>query len=555
LKGGEVSSVVVVVVVIILVVAGFATWYLLTEPEERPPSENLIIAQPADADILDPCRTFYPWAVTVNNLMYESLLTYDWDMNRIPMLAESWEYHEGGMFYEFKLRHGIKFHCGHPFTAEAVKYAIDRIRTHLHSKYEGYVRYILATEVVDDYTIKIYLRKEDRYILDSFATSRTSIVCPHCAEEYGLNFGTPTAPPCGTGPFKFKEWIPDNRIVLERFDDYNWGPERYSNKGPAYPDGIVFQVVREDLLREAMLEAGEVDFVIDVRPDQELLDSWENDPNIVLYMQPGSSLVYLGFNCAGQPDHGYGYENGEISPGSVAKSVPKEVRQAIAYAINENRLIDLAYAGAAVPANSWLADAIWSAADYQENMYPYDPERAREILENAGYGDNLELEVIHWTDPHYDNICTEMARQLENVGITLTHQSLDFNVVQSRVADENYNMIVGGYNWPLADMIWWEWHTCRLPSPNRFWWGDNYTDAIIDNTWSFDDEVALEALRESQRLIAEDAASIGLLHRATPMAHRSYVKGFRMHPQGKECWHFLDTYKEVTDEGENEQDI
>jgi ABC-type transport system substrate-binding protein len=148
-----------------------------------------------------------------------------------------------------------------------------------------------------------------------------------------------------------------------------------------------------------------------------------------------------------------------------------------------------------------------------------------------------------------------MARQLENVGITLTHQSLDFNVVQSRVADENYNMIVGGYNWPLADMIWWEWHTCRLPSPNRFWWGDNYTDAIIDNTWSFDDEVALEALRESQRLIAEDAASIGLLHRATPMAHRSYVKGFRMHPQGKECWHFLDTYKEVTDEGENEQDI
>jgi len=136
-----------------------------------------------------------------------------------------------------------------------------------------------------------------------------------------------------------------------------------------------------------------------------------------------------------------------------------------------------------------------------------------------------------------------MKQQLKEVGINLTYESLDFNIVQTRVAEKDYYGIIGGYNWPLADMIWWEWHTCRLPSPNRFWWGDNYTDAIIDNTWSTDDEVALKALRESQRLIAEDAASLGLLHRGLVAAWRSYVKGYKPHPILSD-WKLLDTYLE-----------
>lgn len=318
----------------------------------------------------------------------------------------------------------------------------------------------------------------------------------------------------------------------------------YQNKGPAFIEGVQFRVIPEFLTAEGQFEAGIVDFILGVRADLELFESWEDDPNIVLHRgsQVGN-LVYLGFNCAGTENHGYGYENGELSPGSVSKAVPKKVRQAIAYALNENRFIELAYANVATPPVSWLADTILGIADYQENMYPYDPERARELLAEAGYEDGLELEIMHWTDPHYDIISTEMARQLENVGITLNHQSLDFNIVEDKIANKDYNMIVGGYNWPLADMIWWEWHTVRLPSPNRFWWGDDYTDAIIDNTWLIDDEVFLKAMHESQRLIAEDAAGLGLLHRGIATAWRSNIKGYRVHPIVQN-WHFLDTYKE-----------
>jgi peptide/nickel transport system substrate-binding protein len=526
---------------IIVLIALFIAWVFLMRGPPPPGAGWVVIGQPEDADILDPCRTVYPWAVNANNLMFESLLTYDFDMNVIPVLAEDLPtYNEAAMFLEFKLRQDIKFHCGHPFTAHDVVYTLDRIKNLPGGKHSESLKNVLTAEAVDEYAVRVHLKEQDRYIKDWFATSSSVIVCKHCAEEYGLDFGTVEGPPCGTGPFKYKEWKADDRITLERFEDYSWGPAMYNNKGPAYLDGVQFRVVKEYLVAEAQLEAGLIDFDLNVNPSFELFDSWEADPNIVLYRgaQVGN-LVYLGFNCAGEGDHGFGYENGELA-GAVPKAVPKEVRQAIAYALNENRFITLAYADVATPPISWLADTIWSAADYQENMYPYNPEAARELLENSGYA-GIELEVIHWTDPHYDVICTEMARQLEDVGITLTHQSLDFNIVEERVANKNYNMIVGGYNWPLADMIWWEWHTVRLPSPNRFWWGDDYTDAIIDNTWSMDDAVALEALQESQRLIAEDAASVGLLHRGLVTAWRSQVEGYRVHPIPSN-WHFLDTY-------------
>jgi len=541
------SAVAIVIVVIIVAIAGFAAWYFMTRPAALSIGGWVIIAQPADADILDPARTVYTYSVNINNLIYETLLTYDYNMNLIPMLAENLPtYYEAGMYYEFKLKRGVTFHCGHPFTAESVVYTIDRDKNMSESKQTGSLSSVTAVEAVDNYTVRIFLNQPDRFLKNWFASSSSAIVCDECAKKYGLTFGTTNGPPCGTGPFKFVEWQWGENITLGRYDNYNWGPEMYQNKGPAYLDGIVFRVVPENL-KMAMLETGEVNFVTSVGADLELIENWRDNPDVTLYIggQVGN-LVYLGFNCAGEENHGYGYENGDISSGSVSKAVPLKVRQAIAYAINENRLIELAYAGVATPATSWLAGTIWSSTDYQEDMYPYNPEKARELLAEAGYENGLTLEVIHWFDPHYDIVCTELIRQLENVGITLTTMSLDYLIVEDKIRNKDYNMVIAGYNWPFADMIWWEWHTVRIPSPNRFWWGDNYTDAIIENTYSLDDATALEALHESQRLIAEDAAGLGLLNQGFVSAWRNDVKdtqwgNFKMHSIPSN-WKFLDTY-------------
>lgn len=556
-KKGFAKTPAVIIVVVVVAAISFAVWHFLHEPEGAPTPPlggTLTIAHAEDANILDPARTDQGYALEVNSLIYDALITLDDNMNYIPLLAENWSWHENenNMYIEFKLREDVKFHCGHPFTADAVVYSINRVKD---SWVTSLPQEVQSVKAVDNYTVRVYVSKESRYILDWFIGSAAQIVCPHCAEEYGTYFGTLDGPPCGTGPFKFKEWVENDRIVLERFDDYTWGPERYHNKGPAFLDNVIFRVIQQNQ-QKAKFEAGEVDFVADVGVSSERLESWENNPEIELHIVPSYYLIYLGFNCASTENHGYSYENGEISPGSVSKAVPKVVRQAIAYALDENKIIDVAYAGVATPATSWLADTIWSSIGYQKNMYPYDPERAREILDNAGYGGGFTLEVISWPGPQYSVIATEIARQLENVGITLTYQSLGFNMAESKVANKDYNMFVGGYNWPLADMIWWEWHTVRLPSPNRFWWGDNYTDAIIENTFSFDDEVALRALQESQRLIAEDAAGVGLLYPNFIIAHSSRVKGFDISgltnrgPTGflmRVPWHFLDTYIDETE--------
>lgn len=522
-------------ILIIVLVIAFVAFTFLMSGGGRP--GGLVIARPDEGEILDPIQTVYDMDTMITSLIYEPLMTYDRDMNRIPMLAENWYYGEDeyGMFYEFKLRENVTFHCGYQFTSEAVAYTIFRAKTHPYSQQRESVEKIFDVKIVDKYTVRIYLSEEDRYLLDKLSTHSIPMVCPHCAEKYGDDFGRKHC--CGTGPFKFKEWKVGDRVVLERYDNYNWGPEIYNNKGPAYLDDITFLVVREDMTRETKLERGEIDFVTHLRASRALFDKWKApDSGIQLYIQPGCSWVYLRFNCAGTESHGYG----ELSE----KSVPKKVRQAIAYAIDENTIISVALAGAATPAHSWLADPVWGSIGHQENMYPYDPDMARQLLAEAGYSDGLEIELLYYDDPNYKRVAEELERQLDDVGITLKIQQLQYTAFQAKVKDKDFNMILKGWTWPFADSLWFGWHTCRMPTPNRSWWGDDYTDQVMLDTYLMDDNLALEAVHEAQWLIAEDAAAISIYHRPIKMAHRTYVKGFEIHPLAYNAWHFLDTYIE-----------
>lgn len=528
------------IAIIILLVAFFG--FVLFGPSLSPGygKGQMDIAQVEDADILDPARTVYPMANRVNALIFEPLLTYDDNMNLTGLLAKDWHFNEEGKYpyFEFDLKKGIEFHNGEPFTAEAVEYTLDRIRDIEGSKHVESVRNILDVEAVDDYTVRVYLTENgsDRYLLDWFASISSAIVCPSASrgDPYDLDFGTSVSPPVGTGSFKFEEWARDDRIALSRYGGYSHGPEGYSNKGPAHIESIVFHIVGEAATREAKLERGDLDFVTNVRSSKALLKKWENNSDIeVLKTSATPSLVYIGFNCSGTENHGHGVE-------PVGKSVPKTVRKAVAYAVNENELIDQAYAGDARRPESWLATGILSSTAYQENMYPYDPSKAREILEESGYT-GYTLEIMYSGDPHYATICTLLDRWLENVGLKVTIQQLEFSTLEAKVEQKDYNAFIMGYTWHLADIIWWEWHTVRLPAPNRFWWGDKYTDAIIENTFSMKDDVAIPALKKSQRLIAEDAASIALLERVMLMAYRKdQLKNFEMPATGPSGWKFLD---------------
>lgn len=542
----KVTTVAAVVVVVAVVAA--VVFSLTKGPSEGTPHAGgwLIIGRSADADILDPHRTVFDFATRVTGLIYDTLMIFDWDMSWQPLLAKSWEVAPDGLSVTFHLRDDVKFHCGHPFTAEAVRYSVLRAKNLPQSKHKDSVVNVLDVEVVDDYTVRIHLKKPDRFIVDWFATVSSVIVCPHCAELYGEDYGVSHF--CGTGPFKVKEWIRDDRIVLERNPDYKWGPASYQNRGPAYLDGIIFRVIPESLVQEAELEAGNVHMLEQAAPRKELFERWEKNPEIVMLKKSYSSMVYLGFNCSSPtlfpvPDYYPVKSWPDTKKPSPCNDV--RVRQALNYATYKENLVIYAYENLGSPAHGPLVSSIWGYWPEVEKYYPYDPEKAKQLLAEAGYSKGLTLELLTTSAPPYPKLAEILREQWKLVGVDLQIQVLEFGLLIDRIQKCNFDMFIMGYTWPLADMIWWLWHRVRLPpGPNRFWWGSDYSDAVIENTFSLDDNVALTALYESQRLIMDDAVIIPLVERAMFMAYRTEVKGFKPHPLLGQCWKFLDTYIE-----------
>jgi peptide/nickel transport system substrate-binding protein len=536
------------IAIVIAVVAAALTLLRGGPSGVTPPKSGgwLIIGRSTDADILDPHRTVFDFATRVTGLVYDSLMIFDWDMSWQPLLAKSWEVAPDGLSIVFHLRDDVTFHCGHPFNAEAVRYSVLRAKNFPPSKHKDSLINVLDVEVVDNYTVRIHLKKPDRFIVDWFATVSSVIVCPHCAELYGEDYGVSHF--CGTGPFKVKEWIRDDRIVLERNENYKWGPASYQNRGPAYLDGIIFRVIPESLVQEAELEQGNVLMLEQAAPRKELFERWEKNPNIVMLKKPYSSMVYLGFNCSSPtlfpvPENYPVRSWPETKKPSPCNDV--RVRRALNYATYKENLVIYAYENLGSVAHGPLVSSIWGYWPGVENYYPYDPEKAKQLLAEAGYSKGLTLELLTTSAPPYPRLAEILREQWKLVGVDLQIQVLEFGLLIDRIQKCNFDMFIMGYTWPLADMIWWLWHRVRLPpGPNRFWWGSDYSDAVIENTFSLDDNVALTALYESQRLIMDDAVIIPLVERAMFMAYRTEVKGFRAHPLLGQCWKFLDTYIE-----------
>jgi len=528
------KKIVAVLVVIVLLIGVY--FGLLRS--EAPTGEWLIIGRDIDADILDIHRTLYDPSMHTIALLTDTLLTYDWNMNLIPLLAERYEVTP--YYIDFYLRDDVKFHCGEPFNAEAVKYTIDRARSLPGSKHVASVQKLWA-EVKDDYWVRVFLENEDRYVIQWFATTSSSIVCPHCAEEYGTDYGVTNV--CGTGPFKFKEWTRDYRIVLERNPEYTWGPAMYTNRGPAQITGIMLDVIPEDLVRAAMLEAGDINFMMPPVSAEDIT-RLEANPEIQLFRGPEPAMDYLGFHTGGGRHGTYDPatkkwydENGEELDISVRFVGDVRIRQAISYAIDKEKLIELAEDNIGFPAHGPLTSIHWGYWPGVENYYQYDPEKARQLLAEAGYtGTKINLLAMD----RDRRVAEALYYQLREVGIDLDYEIVPFGDLEETIRRREHQMYLLDWNWPYEDIIFWMFHPDRAPSPNRNWWDHENAESVIDRTFLFDHEEALEALYEAQRMIMEDAVWVPWREREVLHFVRAEVKGYRLHPWPSWTWKMLD---------------
>jgi len=221
------------------------------------------------------------------------------------------------------------------------------------------------------------------------------------------------------------------------------------------------------------------------------------------------------------------------------------VRKALLYATHRENLVLYAWENMGKVAYGPLTSIIWGYNPAVENMYPYDPEKARQLLAEAGYADGLKLTILTTNYEPYVKTAQVLKDQWQKVGVDLTIEERVFDDIEGIIASGKHDLWIGGWTWHNADMIWWYWHTIRVPpASNRFWWGSAYADALIENTFHIDDDVAYYAIQESQRLIMEDAAYLPVVERPFLLAHWDKIKGFRMHPLSNFVWKHLDTYIE-----------
>ncbi len=478
---------------------------------------TLIYGMPADHDILDPHATggWITYHVTYN--IFESFVKEDLTVADVmtpplvPGLATSWEVSDDGTEYTFHLREGVTFHDGEPFNADAVMFNFNRFWNDESPFYyektaafvSAYTQWIKGVEKIDDMTIKITLTQPNyewlRTGLQSYG--QPLMISPKSVEEYG-NEGI-ALHPVGTGPFKFVEREQGVKTVLEPNENY-WG-----NK--AKLERIIFRPLEDPSTRVNALRTGEVNFigvppwddVEGLKEDGFILTTNDNVPNY--------TFIHLNFRHPALKD--------------------KRVRQAINMAIDKQGLVDEIYAGTAHVENGMMSPGTF-AYDPNFTFYNFDPEKAKALLAEAGYGDGLE---INWDIYQYGTgelVESWIQRDLKKVGIDANIQKYEWIAYLRRWAsgmpeDIAMNHIGWGMTYPAFIRIV---ASCKSFPPNGVnsgWYCNEEVDKLMDEAVTTKDEAkAREIYQKMNGMIMEDAAFVPLVRDLQPIFLAPEVKGF-----------------------------
>jgi peptide/nickel transport system substrate-binding protein len=341
--------------------------FALSPASAQVPPDVLVVGQVAEPATMDPhvATAVNDFRILVN--IYDGLVRYAPGTLEVePALAESWEISEDGTVYTFQLRDGVTFHDGTAFDAEAVKFNFDRMLDEDHP-YHGTGPFPLSfffgaieeTEVVDELTVRFHLDEPYAPFLSNLAYPTGLIVSPTAVEthldEYARN-------PSGTGPFAFRVWESNRQVALQRNEDY-W------NGAPPLA-GVVFRPITDANARVSEMLSGGIDLMVEVPPDNVQL--FADDEGFVLHEEAGPHLWFLILNTREAPFDDV------------------RMRQAVNYAIDKESLVTNVLQGTATVAAGPTPEAFAWAYNEDLEPYPYDPERAKELIAEAGYADGVE---------------------------------------------------------------------------------------------------------------------------------------------------------------------
>jgi ABC-type transport system substrate-binding protein len=473
----------------------------------------LIEASPTN---LDPRIGADAFSQHIDGLIFSSLVSHDAEMKVTPDLALSWETPDP-LTYIFHLRRGVKFHDGRPLTSADVKFTFDSILSGtVQTPKRGSFKMVDSIEAPDDATVIFRLHEPYASFLWSLTRPVVGIVPRGSGAEVAKN-------PVGSGPFRFVSMTADEEIVLARNESYF--------DGAPHIEHLRIRIVPDVTVRALELRKGSADATINsLTPD--MVVTLGKEPALAADQQPGTTLAYISFN---------------FEDPTLAK---REVRQALAYATDRQTIIQYLLRGQARPASSLLPPNTW-AFDSDVQQYDFDPSRAEQLLESAGYrkgadGMRLHLTLKTSTDESTRLMSEAIADQWKRVGVALELRPLEFATFFSDITRGSFQMYalrwVGANNDP--DIFEFVFSSKKMPpaGANRGHYSNPQLDALLQEEHVEVDQVKRKALlSQVQKMVAKDEPYINLWYVDNVCVHRDRLTGIVIPPGGD--YDFLKTAK------------
>ena len=465
-----------------------------------------------DLELMNPLVATRSIDEDLRTLMFEPLLALD-EKDRVrPHLAESWEVSKDGRLYTFKLRRGVKFHDGQEMTAEDVKFAADYTMNPKNGAFgANQLALVDRVEASDRYILKFYLKTATPAFLSSLTQITTFSVIPKGSLEEGQK---PATYPPGTGPFRFVEWQPKQRLIFERFDGY-WGPK-------ALLDRVVMIPVLDDTARITALRTGDVD-LIERTPREWVRQIVDGKLKEIGYEKaPHSSFRRIIFNAAQPP-----FDN-------------KKVRQAVAHAVNRKEILDAAYFGLGEPndqkfpkGHPWNIEGVRAPS--------YNLAKARALLKDAGYkGEPVELLIIQSAAEQAE--ASALQAQLKKIGIPIQLTMMDAAAANSRFRRGEFTLRFSGTSlFTDPSPMYGPGLVCepdlKKRATNSSGYCDKEMEALLKKADAELDAAKRRALfRQVVAKLFDDVPELFLGFVPETFAFRRHVKGFTTNDDGNFQW-------------------
>ena len=486
---------------------------------QLPDDTHLIVVQPMMPTNFDPHLLNEVPGGRANALIFSTLVYQDDDMNILPGLATSWEFLDAQNVV-FTLRQGVRFHNGNIMTADDVVFSLNRAGSSPHVAM--ITDFIQEAVALDDHTVQLTTRFPFAPTLAHLAHTAASIVNREEIERIGDD--AHMFAPIGTGPFKFYEFVAGDRFELVRFDDFN-------SVKPGLPEGslpqiarITFRIVPEPGVRTMELEAGSAHVSVDVAAAE--VARIRADANLNMFEIPNFALnTWFGFNNARPPFDDI------------------RVRQAVAYAIDIESIVYVAWAGLGFVGTGPLPTTVGGARSYP--ITPVNIERARELMAEAGLADGVTINV--WTNAGNsmrEDAATMIQAQLRAINIETTISIYEWARLLPGTADGEHNAWLGGWTTVTGDAdygLYPLFHSANIGEPgNRFFYSNPRVDYLLEAGRSTTDEAERYPIYvEVQDLIMADVVLIPLWQSAELHATGNMIGGVDITPAGVlRMWNF-----------------